>query len=195
MNLNYNKANGLIPAIIQDNKTREVLMLGFMNEEAYEKTIKEKLVTFYSRTRETLWTKGETSGNFLKVKKISADCDNDTILILAEPSGPVCHTGNRTCFNLKDELFDLNYLQNVIDQRKIEKPKGSYTTMLFEKGINKIAQKVGEEAVELIIESKDNNDDLFLNEAADLMYHLIVLLSAKGFKMKDVVKVLETRHK
>lgn len=194
-NLDYTKLNGLIPAIIQDYKTKEVLMLGFMNEEALDKTTKEKIVTFYSRSKQRLWTKGETSGNFLKVKEISADCDNDTILILAEPSGPVCHTGNRTCFNVKDEIFDLNYLQKVIDQRKIDKPKGSYTTMLFEKGINKIAQKVGEEAVELIIESKDNNHDLFLNEAADLMYHLLVLLSAKGFRIDDVVKVLEKRHK
>lgn len=195
MNLNFKKLNGLIPAIIQDYNTREVLMLGFMNEEAYEKTIKEKLVTFYSRTRETLWTKGETSGNFLKVIEIIPDCDQDTFLILAESTGPVCHTGNRTCFNVKDEIFDLNYLQKVIDQRKTEMPEGSYTTMLFEKGINKIAQKVGEEAVELIIESKDNNNDLFLNEAADLVYHLLVLLSAKGFKIEDIVKVLAARHK
>lgn len=194
-NLDYTKLNGLIPAIIQDYKTKEVLMLGFMNEEALDKTTKEKIVTFYSRGKQRLWTKGETSGNFLKVKEISADCDNDTILILAEPSGPVCHTGNRTCFNVKDEIFDLNYLQKVIDQRKIDKPVNSYTTMLFEKGINKIAQKVGEEAVELIIEAKDNNHDLFLNEAADLMYHLLVLLSAKGFRIDDVVKVLEKRHK
>jgi phosphoribosyl-ATP pyrophosphohydrolase/phosphoribosyl-AMP cyclohydrolase len=194
MNLNFKKLNGLIPAIIQDYNTREVLMLGFMNEETYKKTVEEKIVTFYSRSKQRLWTKGETSGNFLKVKEITQDCDNDTILILAKPKGPVCHTGEKSCFNLKDELFDLNYLQNVIDQRKIEKPEGSYTTKLFEKGINKIAQKVGEEAVELIIEAKDNDDNLFLNEAADLMYHLIVLLSAKGFKLNDVVKVLEKRH-
>ncbi|HAF27481.1 MAG TPA: bifunctional phosphoribosyl-AMP cyclohydrolase/phosphoribosyl-ATP diphosphatase [Bacteroidales bacterium] len=194
-NLNFNKLNELIPAIIQDYNTREVLMLGFMNEEAYEKTIKEKLVTFYSRTRKELWTKGETSGNFLKVMEIIPDCDNDTLLILVQPSGAVCHTGEKTCFGSKNELFDLNYLQKIIDQRKIEKPEGSYTTMLFEKGINKIAQKVGEEAVELIIESKDNNNDLFLNEAADLVYHLLVLLSAKGFKIEDIVKVLAARHK
>lgn len=194
MELNFKKLNGLIPAIIQDYNTKEVLMLGFMNEEAYIKTVEENIVTFYSRSKQRLWTKGETSGNFLKVKNINFDCDNDTLLILAEPSGPVCHTGNKTCFNLKDELFDLNYLQKVIDQRKVEKPEGSYTTMLFEKGINKIAQKVGEEAVELIIESKDNNDNLFLNEAADLMYHLIVLLSAKGFNISDVTEVLKQRH-
>ena len=194
-NLNFKKLNGLIPAIIQDYQTREVLMLGFMNEEAYEKTMKEKLVTFYSRTRETLWTKGETSGNFLKVKETISDCDNDTLLILAEPKGPTCHTGNRTCFNLKTGLFDLNYLQEVIDQRKIEMPEGSYTTKLFTEGINKIAQKVGEEAVELIIEAKDNNKNLFLNEAADLIYHFLVLLTAKGFRLNDVIKVLEQRHK
>jgi phosphoribosyl-ATP pyrophosphohydrolase/phosphoribosyl-AMP cyclohydrolase len=195
MNLNFKKLNGLIPAIIQDYNTREVLMLGFMNEDAFDKTIKEKLVTFYSRTRNKLWTKGETSGNFLKVMEIIPDCDNDTLLILAEPSGPVCHTGERTCFGSKNELFDLNYLQKIIDQRKTEMPEDSYTTKLFEKGINKIAQKVGEEAVELIIESKDNNNDLFLNEAADLVYHLLVLLSAKGFKIEDIVKVLAARHK
>ena len=194
MKLNFTKLNGLIPAIIQDYKTKEVLMLGFMNEQALNKTIEEKVVTFFSRTKQRLWTKGETSGNFLKVIEVSTDCDNDTILILAQPTGAVCHTGNRTCFNLKDKIFDLNYLQKIIDQRKIEKPEGSYTTMLFEKGINKIAQKVGEEAIELIIESKDNNDVLFLNEAADLVYHLLVLLSAKGFHIEDVVKILEERH-
>jgi len=194
MKLDYKKLNGLIPAIIQDYKTKEVLMLGFMNEEAYKKTLDEKIVTFYSRSKKRLWTKGETSGNFLKVKEIAQDCDNDTFLILAETTGPVCHTGARTCFDNKDELFDLNYLQKIIDKRKIEKPEGSYTTKLFEKGINKIAQKVGEEAVELIIEAKDNNDELFLNEAADLVYHMLVLLSAKGFEIKDVVNVLDQRH-
>jgi len=170
-------------------------MLGFMNEEAYNKTVQENIVTFYSRSKQRIWTKGETSGNFLNVKSIHVDCDNDTLLIMAKPLGPVCHTGSKTCFNLKDELFDLNYLQKVIDRRKVEKPEGSYTTKLFEKGINKIAQKVGEEAVELVIESKDNNDDLFLNEAADLIYHLQVLLSVKGFKISDVVEILKNRHK
>ncbi len=194
MNLNFNKLNGLIPAIIQDYKTKEVLMLGFMNREAYEKTVKESKVTFYSRTRNELWTKGETSGNYLTVKEIVTDCDNDTLLILSEPKGPVCHTGNKTCFGNQNLIFDLNYLQQVIDKRKIEMPEGSYTTKLFEKGINKIAQKVGEEAVELIIEAKDNNNDLFLNEAADLIYHLLVLLSAKSFKIDDVVNVLKQRH-
>ena len=195
MKLDFNKLNGLIPAIIQDYSTQEVLMLGFMNEEAYNKTVQENIVTFYSRSKQRIWTKGETSGNFLNVKSIHVDCDNDTLLIMAKPLGPVCHTGSKTCFNLKDELFDLNYLQKVIDRRKVEKPEGSYTTKLFEKGINKIAQKVGEEAVELVIESKDNNDDLFLNEAADLIYHLQVLLSVKGFKISDVVEILKNRHK
>ncbi|OFX86903.1 MAG: bifunctional phosphoribosyl-AMP cyclohydrolase/phosphoribosyl-ATP diphosphatase [Bacteroidetes bacterium GWF2_33_16] len=193
--LNFSKLSGLIPAIIQDYKTKEVLMLGFMNEEAYKKTIEEKVVTFFSRTRKTLWTKGETSGNFLKVRETISDCDNDTVLILAEPTGPTCHNGNRSCFNPQKEIFDLNYLQKVIDTRKKEMPKDSYTTTLFEKGINKIAQKVGEEAIELIIESKDENSDLFLNESADLVYHLLVLLSAKGLEIKDVIQVLKQRHK
>ncbi|HRW64018.1 MAG TPA: bifunctional phosphoribosyl-AMP cyclohydrolase/phosphoribosyl-ATP diphosphatase HisIE, partial [Bacteroidales bacterium] len=181
MNLNFNKLNGLIPAIIQDYNTKEVLMLGFMNQEAYEKTLESKRVTFYSRTRNSLWVKGETSGNYLNVKEILPDCDNDTLLVLAETTGPVCHTGSKTCFVNQNVSFDLNYLQQVIDKRKLEMPEGSYTTKLFTKGINKIAQKVGEEAVELIIEAKDNNHELFLNEAADLTYHFLVLLSAKGF--------------
>ncbi len=196
MNLDFAKLNGFIPVVIQDVNTREVLMLGFMNEEAYQKTAKEKLVTFYSRSRKKLWTKGETSGNFLKVNKIISDCDRDSLLILAEPTGPVCHEGNKACFNLQDQIFDLNYLQEVIEQRKKEMPKDSYTTRLFEKGINKIAQKVGEEVVELIIEAKDNNNDnYFLNEAADLIYHLLVLLSVKKFKIKDVIRLLESRHR
>jgi len=194
MDLNFNKLNGLVPAIIQDISTREVLMLGFMNKEAYTKTKNEKLVTFYSRSRKKLWKKGETSGNYLRVKEIIPDCDQDTLLILAEPTGPVCHTGSKTCFNLQDQIFDLNYLQEVIEQRKKEMPVGSYTTKLFEKGINKIAQKVGEEAVELIIEAKDHNNELFLDEAADLVYHLLVLLSKKGLKIEDVLKVLKSRH-
>ncbi len=193
-NLNFNKLNGLIPAIIQDIKTKEVLMLGFMNQKAYDKTIKEQKVTFFSRSRNTLWTKGETSGNYLNVKEIVPDCDNDTLLILVEPTGPVCHTGTKTCFGVQEQTFDLNYLQQVIDKRKIEMPEESYTTKLFEKGINKIAQKVGEEAVELIIESKDNNNGLFLNEAADLIYHLLVLLSVKNHSIQDVINVLGERH-
>ena len=194
-NIDFNKLNGIIPAIIQDFCTREVLMLGFMNQEAYKKTIEKQLVTFYSRSRNELWTKGETSGNYLRVKKIIPDCDNDTLLILAEPNGPVCHTGKKTCFGELPDYFDLNYLQNYINQRKKELPEGSYTTKLFKAGINKIAQKVGEEAVELIIESKDSNDSLFLNEAADLTYHLLVLLSAKGFEINDVIRILKTRHR
>jgi len=194
MNLNFNKLNGLIPAIIQDYNTKEVLMLGFMNQEAYEKTLESKRVTFYSRTRNSLWVKGETSGNYLNVKEILPDCDNDTLLVLAETTGPVCHTGSKTCFVNQNVSFDLNYLQQVIDKRKLEMPEGSYTTKLFTKGINKIAQKVGEEAVELIIEAKDNNHELFLNEAADLTYHFLVLLSAKGFGIQDVIDVLDKRH-
>ncbi len=197
MNLDFNKLNGLIPAIIQDAKTNTVLMLGFMNPEAYEKTVSTKLVTFYSRTKNRLWTKGEESGNFLDVVEILQDCDDDTILIKANPRGPVCHKGTKTCFDDKNEpsILFLDQLQDLICRRKVEMPEGSYTTKLFNKGINKIAQKVGEEAVELVIESKDNNDDLFLNEAADLMYHLLVLLAAKNYKLSDVVKVLEERHK
>jgi len=197
MNLDFSKLNGLIPAIIQDANTNTVLMLGFMNQEAYDKTVSSKLVTFYSRTKNRLWTKGEESGNFLDIVSIKQDCDNDTLLIKANPRGPVCHKGTDTCFEEKNgssTLF-LDYLQELICKRKIEMPEGSYTTKLFQKGINKIAQKVGEEAVELVIESKDNNDDLFLNEAADLMYHLLVLLAAKNYKLTDVVGVLETRHK
>lgn len=197
MTLDFTKLNGLIPAIIQDNNTNKVLMLGFMNEEAYEKTVREKQVTFFSRTKNRLWTKGEESGNFLDVVEITPDCDNDTVLIKANPRGPVCHTGADTCFNEDnaDAILFLRYLQDLIYSRKAEMPEGSYTTKLFQKGINKIAQKVGEEAVELVIESKDQNDDLFLNEAADLMFHLLVLLTAKNYRIEDVIKVLQSRHK
>ena len=196
MNLDYNKLNGLIPAIIQDHVTDKVLMLGFMNQDAFEKTKKEKMVTFFSRTKNRLWTKGEESGNFLEVIEIIEDCDKDTLLIKVRPRGPVCHTGTDTCFNEKNEndLSFIKFLQDLIDKRKTELPEESYTTTLFKKGINKIAQKVGEEAVELIIESKDQNDDLFLNEAADLMYHFLVLLTAKSYRIEDVVKVLKSRH-
>lgn len=197
MKLDFDKLDGLVPAIIQDNKTNKVLMLGFMNKEAYNKTVNEKLVTFFSRTKNRLWTKGEESGNFLDVVDIIEDCDQDTLLIKATPRGPVCHTGQDTCFNEKNkEVKDfLKYLQDVIDRRKKEMPEGSYTTKLFKAGINKVAQKVGEEAVELVIESKDDNDDLFLNEAADLLFHTMVLLTEKGFRIEDVIKVLESRHK
>jgi phosphoribosyl-ATP pyrophosphohydrolase/phosphoribosyl-AMP cyclohydrolase len=193
----FSKLDGLIPAVIQDANTQKVLMLGFMNQEAYEKTKNEKLVTFYSRTRKRLWTKGEESGNFLDVVDMLIDCDNDTLLIKANPRGPVCHTGADTCFEEKnvDATKFLTYLQDLIDTRKKEMPDGSYTTKLFKAGINKVAQKVGEEAVELVIEAKDQNDDLFLNEAADLVFHTLVLLTAKNYRIEDVIKVLEKRHK
>jgi phosphoribosyl-ATP pyrophosphohydrolase/phosphoribosyl-AMP cyclohydrolase len=197
MNLNFNKAGGLIPAVIQDAVTEKVLMVGFMNEDAYQKTVESRLVTFYSRTRNRLWTKGEESGNCLDVANIMADCDSDTLLIKVNPRGPVCHTGADTCFgeiNRQDGVHFLEYLQNFINTRRKEMPKGSYTTRLFESGINKIAQKVGEEAVELVIEAKDQNDELFLNEAADLMYHFLVLLAARGYSLKDVAAVLNARH-
>lgn len=194
--MDYEKMNGLIPAIVQDYKTNRVLMLGFMNKEAYKKTKKEGKVTFYSRTKDRLWTKGEESGNFLYVKEILKDCDKDTVLIKAEPAGPVCHTGQDTCFNEinNGQTGFLNSLQGLIQQRKRDMPKDSYTTKLFAKGINKIAQKVGEEAVELVIEAKDDDGDLFLNEAADLMYHFMVLLAAKGYELEDVENILESRH-
>ena len=198
MNLNFNKTGGLIPAIVQDAVTEKVLMAGFMNEEAYQKTVNSRLVTFYSRTRNRLWTKGEESGNFLDVANILADCDNDTLLIKVHPRGPVCHTGADTCFgeeNNHEGIHFLEYLQELINTRRKEMPQGSYTTKLFESGINKIAQKVGEEAVELVIEAKDQNDELFLNEAADLMYHFIVLLAARGYNINDVAEVLKVRHK
>jgi len=197
MKLDFTKLDGLVPAVIQDPRTGKVLMVGFMNEEAYQKTIELQKITFFSRTKNRLWTKGEESGNFLNVKEILVDCDNDTLLIKAIPVGPTCHTGADTCFNEKNTggLFWLKELQDLIDSRKAEMPEGSYTTKLFSKGINKVAQKVGEEAVELVIEAKDDNDDLFLNEAADLMFHLTVLLTAKGKRLEDVVEILEQRHK
>jgi len=200
--MDFQKLDGLIPAIIQDATKDTVLMLGFMNSEALEKTRKEGKVTFFSRTKNRLWTKGEESGNFLHVVEILEDCDKDTLLIKANPAGPVCHTGSDTCFNETNTsgrkpagIEFIAELQQLIHTRKAEMPEGSYTTSLFKDGINKIAQKVGEEAVELVIESKDNNDQLFLNEAADLLYHLLVLLSAKGKDIKDVTTVLEQRHK
>jgi len=200
--MDFEKLNGLVPAIIQDANTDTVLMLGFMNSEALDKTMEEGKVTFFSRTKNRLWTKGEESGNFLHVVEILEDCDKDTLLIKANPAGPVCHTGSDTCFNEKNSLSqdpeDLAFivqLQKLIHKRKEEMPEDSYTTSLFNAGINKIAQKVGEEAVELVIESKDSNEELFLNEAADLLYHLLVLFTAKGKDIKDVVSVLEQRHK
>lgn len=203
--MDFEKLNGLVPAIIQDASTDTVLMLGFMNSEALDRTREEGKVTFFSRTKNRLWTKGEESGNFLHVVEILEDCDQDTLLIKANPAGPVCHTGSDTCFNEKNTssgdsqnpegLTFIVQLQQLIHRRKEEMPEDSYTTSLFNAGINKIAQKVGEEAVELVIESKDSNDELFLNEAADLLYHLLVLLTAKGKDIKEVVSVLEQRHK
>ena len=200
--MDFEKLNGLIPVIIQDANTDTVLMLGFMNSEALDRTREEGKVTFFSRTKNRLWTKGEESGNFLHVVEILEDCDKDTLLIKANPAGPVCHTGSETCFNEKniapldpEGISFIAQLQKLISKRKIEMPEGSYTTSLFNAGINKIAQKVGEEAVELVIEAKDNNDELFLNEAADLLYHMLVLLTAKGKDIKDVVAILEQRHK
>jgi len=195
LQIDFSKHNGLIPCVVQDEKTLRVLMVGFMNEDAYHKTIQENRVTFFSRTKQRLWTKGETSGNFLQVSDIQIDCDNDTLLIKAVPAGPVCHTGADTCFNEENDRWDLLSLEGVVRDRKTNPQTGSYTTSLFEAGINKVAQKVGEEAVELIIESKDSNRTLFLNEAADLMYHYLVLLSAKDCSMNDVLEVLKKRHK
>jgi phosphoribosyl-ATP pyrophosphohydrolase/phosphoribosyl-AMP cyclohydrolase len=194
--MDFEKLGGIIPAIIQDAVTDRVLMLGFMNPEALQKTESEGRVTFFSRTKQRLWTKGEESGNFLHVVEILKDCDQDTLLIKARPEGPVCHTGSDTCFNEENKLGMefLEVLQKLIKDRKEQMPANSYTTSLFQAGINKIAQKVGEEAVELIIESKDRNDDLFLNEAADLLYHLMVLLTARGYGIVNVAGILENRH-
>ncbi len=187
-------AGGLMPAIIQDNETGKVLMLGFMNEEALEQTKKTGKVTFYSRSKNRLWTKGEESGHFLFVSNILIDCDNDTLLIKAIPEGPVCHTGADTCFKEKNENVNfLMKLEHTIHERIKNPVEGSYTNLLLNKGINKIAQKVGEEAVELVIESKDNNKQLFLNEAADLMYHYILLINAKGYRLNDVINILQSR--
>ena len=194
-NLNYDKLNGLIPAIIQDAKTKKVLMLGFMNEEAFTKTQADGRVTFFSRSKNRLWTKGETSGNYLNVVDIQVDCDADTLLIKVNPTGPVCHTGSDTCFQEinQDDAF-LYELEQVILHRKNNLHLKSYTTSLFKRGINKVAQKVGEEAVEVVIEAKDDNKDLFMNEAADLLYHLQVLLAAKDVKLQEVVEILRNRH-
>lgn len=192
--LDFSKLDGLIPCVVQDAGTQVVLMVGFMNEAAYKKTIEEKRVTFFSRTKQRLWTKGETSGNFLNVIEIKADCDRDSLLIKVRPDGPVCHTGADTCFEESNNLWNLETLQDLIVNRKKNPQPGSYTNSLFEKGINKVAQKVGEEAVELIIEAKDDNKDLFLGEAADLMYHYLVLLAAKDYTLTDVLTVLRQRH-
>lgn len=198
MNIDFNKNDkGLVPAIIQDAITKNVLMLGYMNEEAYAKTVESNRVTFYSRTKKRLWTKGEESGNFLNVVSVKNDCDNDTLLVEVNPVGPTCHKGTDTCWGeINNQSFGfLSELEKVIKSRKeAGNSEKSYVASLFEKGINKIAQKVGEEAVEIVIEAKDNNDDLFLNEGADLLFHYLILLQAKGFTLKDIVKVLEGRH-
>jgi phosphoribosyl-AMP cyclohydrolase / phosphoribosyl-ATP pyrophosphohydrolase len=198
MNINFEKQGGLVPAVIQDVNTNTVLMLGFMNKEAYEKTVAEKRVTFFSRTKNRLWTKGETSGNFLNVIDIKIDCDEDTLLIKANPVGPTCHTGADTCFFEKNETLDLGFINKLvatIHNRKTDASDTSYTSSLFKKGINKVAQKVGEEAVELVIEAKDNNADLFKNEAADLFYHYLVLLEAKNIPFSEIIEVLKQRNK
>ena len=198
MNIDFSKfENGLVPAIVQDAQTKTVLMLGYMNREALAKTQKTKKVTFFSRSKNRLWTKGEESGHFLSLVSVMVDCDQDTLLILANPLGPACHKGTDTCWG---ETNKLNYgfisaLEALIAERKKNPSEKSYVTSLFEKGINKIAQKVGEEAVETVIEAKDDNDDLFLSEGADLLFHWLILLQAKGYSLQDVVEILEQRHR
>ena len=193
--IDFSKGNGLVPVVIQDNNTLQVLMVGYMNEEAFEKTINEKRVTFFSRSKNRLWTKGETSGNYLYVEEILSDCDNDSILIKVKPAGPVCHTGSTACFGEETAKGFIYELEKVITQRILNDADDSYTNKLYKKGINKVAQKVGEEAIELIIEARDNNIDLFKNEAADLLYHFMILLKTKGINLQSVEEVLEKRHK
>lgn len=197
MNIDFEKMGGLVPVIVQDSDTMKVLMLGFMNEEAYNKTVATKKVTFYSRSRKCLWTKGESSGNFLNVVSIKNDCDNDTLLIEAKPEGPVCHTGTDTCWgeeNKANPLMFLSSLQDFIEKRHEEMPEGSYTTSLFKDGLNRIAQKVGEEALETVIEAVNGTDDRLVYEASDMFYHLIVLLTAKGLRIERVAEELRERH-
>lgn len=196
MELDFEKMNGLIPAIIQDNYTQKVLMLGFMNKEAYKKTMETGKVTFFSRTKNRLWTKGEESGNFLHVVSVKADCDNDTLLIMVHPEGPVCHKGTDTCWGDKNEqdIMFLKELQDFIDRRRQEMPEKSYTTSLFNSGVNKMAQKVGEEAVETILEACNGTDERLIYEGADLLYHLIVLLTYKGYRIEDLARELKERH-
>lgn len=198
MNINFTKyTDGLVPAIIQDFKNKNVLMLGFMNQAAIDATIAQQKVTFFSRSKNRLWTKGEESGNYLAYISMMLDCDQDTLLIQAIPQGPVCHTGTTTCWGEVDDndFYFLSQLEQVIQSRKLADPTSSYVASLFSKGINKIAQKVGEEAVELVIESKDNNEQLFLDESADLLFHYMILLQAKGYQLSDIAKVLKQRHK
>ena len=192
--IDFTKGNGLVPVVIQDYKTLQVLMVGYMNEEALSKTRKDKKVIFFSRSKNRLWTKGETSGNYLYVEEISADCDNDSILIKVNPAGPVCHTGSTSCFGDETAKGFIYELEHIINQRIENNIKESYTNKLYKEGINKVAQKVGEEAIELIIESKDNNIDLFRNEAADMLYHLLILLKAKGANLQSIEEVLKKRH-
>ena len=196
--IDFNKMDGLVPAIIQDATTKNVLMLGFMNEEAYQKTLELKRVTFFSRTKKRLWTKGEESGNFLNVVDIKLDCDNDTLLILVNPEGPVCHKGTYTCWGEKNEanpLLFLSELQDFIEMRYKEMPEGSYTTSLFKDGINRMAQKVGEEALEAVIEACNGTNERLVYEGSDLFYHLVVLLTSKGLRIEDIARELEQRHK
>ncbi len=196
--IDFEKQNGLVPAVVQDSQTQKILMVGFMNADAVKKTLETGQVTFFSRTKNRLWTKGEESGNFLNVVSVLVDCDNDTLLVKANPVGPVCHTGADTCFdekNAKTGVQFLSFLQDLIEKRKLEMPEGSYTTSLFAKGTRKITQKVGEEAVETIIGAMANDDENFIYESADLVYHLMVLLSHKGFRIEDIARELEKRHK
>lgn len=197
MNIDFEKMNGLVPAIIQDNTTRNVLMLGYMNREAYEKTLATGKVTFWSRSRNCLWTKGETSGNFLNLVDIKVDCDNDTLLVRANPTGPACHLGTDTCWgetNDANPLLFLTELQDFINKRHEKMPEGSYTTSLFKDGLNRMAQKVGEEALEAVIEATNGTNDRLIYEASDMFYHLIVLLTSKGLRIEDIAKELKERH-
>lgn len=197
MNIDFEKMNGLVPAIIQDNTTRNVLMLGYMNREAYEKTLAMGKVTFWSRSRNCLWTKGETSGNFLNLVDIKVDCDNDTLLVRVNPTGPACHIGTDTCWgetNDANPLLFLTELQDFINKRHEEMPEGSYTTSLFKDGLNRMAQKVGEEALEAVIEATNGTNDRLIYEASDMFYHLIVLLTSKGLRIEDIAKELKERH-
>ena len=195
MNLDFSKNNGLIPVIIQNSETQQVLMLGYMNEEALQKTKQENKVTFFSRSKNRLWTKGETSGNFLNVVSIKGDCDNDSLLIQVIPNGPTCHNGTTSCFANETKISFLNQLENTIEERVNNPTSESYVASLFQKGMNKIAQKVGEEAVELVIEAKDDNQDLFIGEAADLLFHYLILLKAKNLKLSDIETELKRRMK
>jgi phosphoribosyl-ATP pyrophosphohydrolase/phosphoribosyl-AMP cyclohydrolase len=195
MKPDFSKGNGLVPAIVQDATTRQVLMLGYMNEAAWEQTLSTRKVTFYSRSRQKLWVKGEASGNVLNVAELKLDCDSDAVLVTAHPEGPTCHTGSTSCFGEADETRFLYELESIIGQRAAAGSDTSYTARLLARGINKVAQKVGEEAVELVIESKDDDRDLFCGEAADLLFHFLVLLRAKGVTLTDVEQVLSTRHR